>query len=153
MSKCRTPKYIKKPFESTGKSNDVSANLYASMLTSPAWLDLTAQQKTLYAYCKLQLYGEKQKPTEDPTTFTMNQSKWADRYRLYKKNNFKGFSRDMEALILHGFVVCVECGATTRTKSVYKLSSSWQRWNTEAFELSPSEMTLSMTRKIRLEKG
>lgn len=153
MSKGKREKYIKKPFESTGVSNDVSANLYLSMLTSPAWLDLSAQQKTLYTYCKLQLYGEKQKPADDVTTFTMNQSKWADRYKLYQKSNFKGFSRDMAALISHGFLTCTECGATTRTKSIYRLSSAWQRWGTNAFEILPHEMTLSMARKMRTKRG
>lgn len=152
MSRRKTS-YQKKPFESTGVSNDVSANLYLSMLTSPAWLDLSAQQKTLYTYCKLQLYGERRKPTDDPTTFTMNQAKWAGKYKLYQTNNFKGFSRDMTALIEHGFVVCVESGAYTRTRSIYRLSSMWQRWGTDAFEVSPSEMTLSMTRKRRVEKA
>lgn len=152
MSRKKAP-YQKKLFESTGVSNDVSANLYASMLTSPAWLDLTAQQKTLYTYCKLQLYGEKRKPTDDPATFTMNQAKWSGKYKLYQTNNFKGFSRDMIALIEHGFVVCVESGAYTRTRSIYRLSSMWQKWGTEAFAISPSDMTLSMVRKERLKSG
>lgn len=152
MSKKKVP-YQKKPFESTGISNDVSANVYISMLTSPAWLNLTAQQKTLYIYCKLQLYAEKRKPTDDPATFTMNQAKWSGKYKLYQTNNFKGFSRDMTALIEHGFVACVESGAYTRTRSIYRLSSMWQKWGTEAFEISPSEMTLSMTRKRRAERG
>lgn len=152
MSKRKTP-YQKRPFESTGASNDVSSNLYASMLTSPAWLDLTAQQKTLYIYCKLQLYAEKSKPTDDPSAFTMNQAKWSGKYKLYQTNNFKGFSRDMTALIEHGFVTCIESGAYTRTRSIYRLSAMWKEWGTEAFAISPSEMTLSMTRKRRAEKG
>lgn len=151
MSKRRT-QYQKKAFESTGVSHDVSANLYASMLLSPAWMDLTAQQKTLYVMCKLQLYGERRKPTDDPATFTMNRSKWCELYKLYKPGNQAGFYRDMTALIEHGFVVCVESGACTRTKSIYRLSSAWQRWGTEAFEVSVSDMTLSMVRKRRENK-
>lgn len=152
LSKRRTP-YQKKLFESTGVSHDVSANLYASMLTSPAWMDLSAQQKTLYVYCKLQLYGERRKPTDDPTTFTMNRGKWCETYRLYKPGNERAFYRDMASLIEHGFVVCVESGACTRTKSIYRLSSMWQQWGTAAFEVSVSDMTLSMVRKRREEKG
>ena len=134
MSRRRT-QYQKKPFESTGASHDVSANLYASMLLSPAWMDLTAQQKTLYVMCKLQFYGEKQKPTDDPTTCTMNQAKWCKLYQLYKPGNERAFYRDMTALIEHGFVVCVSSGALGRTKSIYRLSSMWQKWGTTAFEV------------------
>ena len=151
MSKHRT-QYQKKPFESTGASHDVSANLYSSMLLHPAWMALTAQQKTLYVMCKLQLYGEKKKPTDDPATFTMNRAKWCDLYGLYNPGNERAFYRDMTALIEHGFVVCVESGACTRTKSIYGLSSMWQQWGTEAFEVSVSEMTLSMVRKRRDKK-
>lgn len=153
MGKSRRDKYIKKPFESTGISGDVSANLYASMLTSQAWLDLTPQQKTLYTCCKLQLYAEKSKPTEDTATFTMNQWKWRDQYQLYKAGNERSFYRDMTALIEHGFIACVESGAYSKRKSIYKFSSKWQKWGTEAFEISPAEMTVSMTRKRWDEKG
>ncbi|MFR1625218.1 MAG: hypothetical protein ACLSU1_10555 [[Eubacterium] siraeum] len=36
--------YQKKPFESTGKSDDTSANIYVSMQLSKAWMTLTANQ-------------------------------------------------------------------------------------------------------------
>ena len=139
--------YQKKPFESTGGSSDTSANIYMSMLVSPAWQDLTANQQRLYLYCKAQYYAEKQKPNNDPLCFTMNQSKWSGLYGLYDKNNAKGFYRDMEALILHGFISCIESGAVTRTKSIYRYSSMWQKYKTPAFAISPSEMTYSMRRK------
>ena len=76
MSKRAQP-YLKKPFESDGRSSDVSANIYFSMLTSPAWLDLTSNQKNLYVICKMQLYAEKHKPDGDRSLFTLNQAKWA----------------------------------------------------------------------------
>ena len=146
MSK-KKPTYQKKPFESNGDGSDTSANLYMSMLTSKAFQDLTAQQARLYLFCKAQYYAEKKKPNNDQLCFTMNKSKWSGLYKLYDENNGRGFRRDMEALIEHGFIVCVECGAFTRTKSIYRFSSEWQRWGTEAFTLSPAEMTLSMNRK------
>lgn len=146
MSRKKQP-YQKKPFESTGASSDTSANLYMSMLLSAAWKDLTPQQQRLYTYCKAQYYAEKQKPEQNPLAFTMNQSKWCGLYGLYEKTNAKGFYRDMTALIEHGFVSCVQCGAITRTKSVYQLSSKWQQYGTEAFTISPSEMTIAMLRK------
>ena len=152
MSKRRTP-YQKRPFESTGKSSDTSSNIYMSMLLSPAWMDLTANQQRLYLYCKAQFYAEKQKPDGDPLAFTMNQAKWAGLYGLYKRNNAAGFLRDMAALIEHGFVVCKVCGALTRTRSVYQFSSMWQKWGQPGFEVLPSEMTLAMRGKERRKRA
>lgn len=151
MSRRKAP-YQKKAFESIGTSADTSANIYMSMLLSAAWRSLTAHQQRLYLYCKAQLYAEKQKPNNDPLCFTMNQSKWAVLYGLYEKSNAKGFYRDMSALIEKGFLTCVECGAITRTKSIYRFSSMWQNYGTEAFTVSPSEMTLAMQRKERIKK-
>ena len=150
MSKRKTP-YQKKPFESSGASNDVSANLYMSMLLSDAWRTLTARQQRLYLYCKAQYYAEKQKPSGDPLSFTMNQAKWCGLYGLYEKSNAKGFYRDMAALIETGFVTCVECGAATRTKSIYRFSSMWQKFGTPDFEIAPAGMTLSMRRKEQIK--
>ena len=59
----------------------------------------------------------------------------------------------MAALIENGFVTCAECGAATRTKSIYRFSSMWQKYGTPDFEVSPAEMTLSMRRKGQTEKG
>lgn len=151
MSRRKTP-YQKKSFESTGASSDISANVYMSMLLSPAWKDLTANQQRLYLVCKAQFYGEKTKPNGDPLCFTMNQSKWCGLYGLYEKSNAKGFYRDMAALIENGFVTCVESGAPTRTKSIYRFSSMWQKYGTESFTVSTSEMTLSMRRKKQNKK-
>lgn len=152
MRRRKTP-YQKKSFESTGASNDTSANLYMTMLLSPAWKDLTANQQRLYLYCKSQYYAEKQKPNGDPLCFTMNQAKWSDLYGLYQKNNAAGFYRDMASLIGHGFITCAECGAITRTKSIYRFSDMWQRWETNEFQVTAADMTLSMQRKARLKKG
>lgn len=151
MSRRKQP-YQKKAFESTGASNDTSSNIYTSMLLSDAWRSLTAQQQRLYLYCKAQFYGQKTKPNGDPLCFEMNQSKWCGLYGLYEKSNAKGFYRDMSALIGAGFLTCVACGAITRTKSVYRFSSMWQKFGTPAFEIAPSEMTLAMQRKERAKK-
>lgn len=153
MRRSRYKPYEKKPFESTGSSSDTSANIYMSMLLSDAWRALTAQQQRLYLYCKAQYYAEKKKPDGDNLCFTMNQAKWAGLYSLYEKSNAKGFYRDMGALIEHGFIICVECGAATRTKSIYKFSSMWQRYGTDAFEVSPEEMTNSMRHKETEKKA
>ncbi len=149
----RKKPYTPKSFESTGINGDISANLYRSMLLSPAWQDLTAQQKVLYLTCKLQLYGERKKPvSDDELTFTMNKGKWASTYSLYDDNNGRGFRRDLAALIEHGFISCVTCGAITRTKSIYRFSSMWRHYGTETFQVDASELTLSMQRQKRENK-
>ena len=152
MSSRKKP-YQKKAFESTGASNDTSANVYMSMLLSNAWRALSAQQQRLYVYCKAQYYAEKHKPDGDSLCFTMNQSKWADLYGLYERSNAKGFYRDMTALIEHGFITCVSCGSTTRTKSIYRFSDMWQRFGTVDFEVSVQEITQAAAhRRKALEK-
>lgn len=147
--------YQKKSFESTGVSSDTSANIYMSMLLSPAWKELTAQQKTLYLYCKAQFYGEKRRgefvkvwPSlkDQPLDmlFTMNKSKWCSLYGLYSDNNQGGFIRDMTALIEKGFVSCAACGAEGRKKTVYQYSSMWQKYGTDGFEVLPNDKTTAM---------
>lgn len=149
MSKSRGEprKYEKKPYESNCQKNDTSANIYMSMLMSPAWKDLTPKQQQLYVYCKAQKYAEKSK-THGEESYTMNRSKWCSLYELYAINNAKGFYRDMEALITHGFVDCVECGANTRTKSIYKLSSRWHNYDKPGYEVPLGVMTSAMRRKV-----
>lgn len=152
MSSRKKP-YQKKAFESTGASNDTSANVYMSMLLSNAWRAISAQQQRLYLYCKAQYYAEKHKPDGDNMCFTMNQSKWADLYGLYERSNAKGFYRDMSSLIEHGFITCVSCGSTTRTKSIYRFSDMWQRYGTADFEVSVQEITQAAAhRRKALEK-
>ena len=152
MSRRKQP-YQKKSFESSGASSDTSANIYMSMLLSSAWKKLTSQQQRLYLYCKAQYYAEKKKPRGDSLCFTMNQSKWCGLYGLYQKTNAKGFYRDMSALIENGFIVCVESGAVTRTKSIYKFSNMWQKYGTNSFAVLPSEMTNTMRRKWEYKKS
>ena len=141
--------YQKKSFESSGKTSDTSANIYESMVQSAAWMDISPLQRQLYVYCKMQYYGEKRKPNNDPLCFTMNQGKWSDKYGLYEKNNAKGFYRDMTALIDHGFIICAECGAATRTKSIYRYSDMWQKYGTAEFVVLPAQRTSAMNRKSR----
>lgn len=152
MGSRRKP-YQKKTFESDCSPSDTSANIYMSMLMSPAWMDLTAQQKTLYLYCKAQYYAEKKKPDGEPLSFTMNQAKWASLYKLYDKSNARGFYRDMTELIEHGFVTCVSCGAGTMCKSVYRFSSMWQKYGTPDFAVSASDLTSAAKRKRQIKEN
>lgn len=148
----RKKPYIPKSFEATGINGDVSANIFRSMMESPAWKDLTGNQKALYLTCKLQLYGvpRKKKPDpEDETTFFMNKFLWADTYQLYDRENGKGFRRDMNALIAHGFLVCVERGEVTRTKNVYKFSSMWRKYGQPDFSIPISSATRALQNSMK----
>ena len=60
----RRKRYMPRFFESTGITNDTSANIYESMLNSAAFQDLTKNQRLLYMYMKAQYYG-KRKPGKD----------------------------------------------------------------------------------------
>lgn len=140
--------YQKKAFESDGNSSDTSSNIYMSMLMSTAWQSLSKPQQVLYMYCKAQYYAEKKKPDNNPLYFTMNKSKWNSLYNLYTNSNSAGFYRDIKALIEKGFIICVESGAITRTKSIYSFSSMWQKYETNEFKVLPNQMTLSMQREL-----
>ena len=131
----RKDRYVPKSFESIGNSNDTSANIYMSMLLSPAWNNLTKNQQILYVYCKAQYYAEKKKPkplikeltdNEINLCFTMNKSKWCKLYKIYADGGQERFRKDMQALIDNGFIEIVENGKTNRTKNIYCYSNKWQ---------------------------
>lgn len=150
MGTSKASKGKKKPhklrdFESTAPYSDTTANIPMTMLRSSAWQDLSAQQKILYLTMKSQLYSKPRKPVpDDDECFTFNRSKWADMFGLYKSNNEKGFIRDRDALIEHGFIVCIEDGSVTRTKNIYKYSDKWKTWNGGEYKPAPQDMTASM---------
>lgn len=143
------------------------ARLYADMLQSKAWFDLSWHQQSLYMYMKLQEFrADKDKKsgctlvpksideegniTEyyPPTYFFFNRSLYADRYHLYNRNDQKGFARDRDALVAHGFIEYISCGQTTQTKSVYMLSAKWWDWK-EGEDFTPRE---TKERKVRNRK-
>lgn len=150
MSVHKKGKYEKKSFESMGNSSDTSANIYESMMTSPAWLSLKARPQILYVTCKSQYYSEKKKPNGNNLQFTMNKHKWCNKYKLYSNANSQAFYNDMAELIEKGFIICIECGAITRTKSIYQLCDGWRLYGTEKFSPPPfSSYTLGMLNKTR----
>lgn len=127
--------YKPKSFESTGASDDTSANIYMSMLLSPKWQELTKRQQILYVYCKAQYYAEKKKPKpmianiqedEIRQLFTMNKSKWCKLYKIYCEGGQGNFAKDMRVLQEKGFIEVIENGKTSRTKNIYKLSNKWR---------------------------
>lgn len=145
----RKKPYEPKAFESARqgrtKRSEAFASIYHSMLTSPAYMDLTHRQRDLYTYCKLQYYGES--PTGSPE-FTMNRCKWNERYRLYSEGNSNAFYKDMEALINHGFVDCIFQGGAVKKKNRYRLSDRWRDFGTDKFKMPPQCMTAAMLRRI-----
>ncbi len=117
-------KYIPKAFESIGGQN-LSANIYASMMQSNAWMKLTKQARLLYVYMKLQYYGAKPIKDHPNTDFVFNWALVSKTYRLYK--NHTSFERDRDLLIEYGFIETVENGRFSRTKNIYRFSDKWQR--------------------------
>ena len=142
-------KYIKKMFESSGNSSDVSANIYESMITSKAWKALKPTQKVLYLTMKLQYYSQKNKPIqENRASFYFNQSKWLNQYELYSIGNKNGFYRDLKELIKKGFINCLSSGHTTRERSVYEFSDRWQGYSPKKEnQLSCKYMNLTLMRE------
>lgn len=117
------------------------------MTESTAWRDLSATAKVLYLACKMQYFGDKDKPDGNDLRFTMNRAKWL-KYGLYKSGNAEGFYRDIEQLIMHGFVKCVSPGRVNRQKNVYEFSEKWQAFGTANFEICKGEMTDAMVKRI-----
>lgn len=133
MSRKRN-KYRPKSFESAGNSNDTSANIYESMMLSPAFKALSNRQRLLYVCCKAQYYG-KRKPAKDfkeldlyqeETCFYMNRAT-IRKYGIYPDSSNKEFYKDIEELIAKGFITReLQGGGNGHTKSVYKYSSKWR---------------------------
>lgn len=128
-------KYKPKVFESMGNSDDVSANIYMSMLMHKNWKALTKNQQVLYLYCKVQMYAEKRKPkpeirqldeNQQKLLFTMNRSKYINLYGLYSEGNRQSFKKDMSALINLGFVELIEDNSHRQCKNIYMLSDNWR---------------------------
>ena len=119
----RKKKYVPKAFESS-KAGDVSANIYASMMQSKAWSNLTNNARVLYMFMKLQYYGQKTIPDREQECFYFNKAMFMKTYQLYTNTN--QFYKDRKLLIENGFIETVENGKTTRTKSIYRLSSKWR---------------------------
>ena len=134
MGQRRKP-YTPRAFESTGISNDTSANIYGSMLESPAFKDLSKNQRLLYVYMKKQYYGVKKPRCDFPELeemqgddlFYFNLS-LAVRYGLYSRSNDRKFYADIKAIEEHGFIKTVSHGKTTKCGSIYRFIGDWKFW-------------------------
>lgn len=128
--------YRPKSFESSGKSNDTSANLYESMLLSAAFMDLTPKQRLLYVYMKAQYYGKRKPGKDNPDIESLQGDDLfyfpltlAEKYKLYTKSNHMQFYKDVRAIESHGFIQTVSNGKTTRSKSIYRFIGDWKMWD------------------------
>ena len=120
----RKRKYTPKSFESN-RAGDISANIYASMMQSKAWNNLTNNAKVLYMYMKMQYYGQKTIADKGQECFYFNKAMYTKTYPLY--TNINQFYKDRNLLIENGFIE-IESGSTkfTREKMIYKFSAKWQ---------------------------
>jgi len=134
MGKRKKP-YVPKSFESMGKANDTSANIYESMLNSAAFQDLTKNQRLLYIYMKAQYYG-KRKPGKDhpdieelqgDDKFYFNLA-IAVKYGLYASGSRKQLYGDIKAIEEHGFIKTVSKGRGNHTRSIYQFVGEWRTW-------------------------
>lgn len=160
-------KFAPKRFESKTKTYDVSANIYVSMLMSYAWQDLNSRQKNLYLCCKAQYYSSSNDKTGFDDEFRNNRDYFVFPQHLWFKDsketdtsdsslkshnlysNKKTFYRDMSALINHGFIDCIECGADLRKKTLYRFSDRWHDFGKPGYVVPENVKTISMqnTRK------
>lgn len=128
--------------------------LYTSMLTSPAWRELSAKQQQLYIYMRLSawqrvksdgideykdllLFAENNnnvKNNDISELFYFNDARWyntatikADtkHYKLYK--NRSSFYSDVTALEDAGFIETLFKGKKTRTRCIYRFSDKWHK--------------------------
>ena len=138
-------KYAPRAFESLGakfidsdgrKRTDTSANIFESMLLSPAWKSLNSKQQVLYLVCKAQFYG-KRKPGRDfpdVETFQTDEAfylNWGSvqKYGLYKPTMSKNFYADMRALIDRGFIILLSSGKSHHQKNIYRFGARWREWD------------------------
>lgn len=121
-----------------------------SLYKSPAWKALNKRQQALYILAFFQRYpaieeSRKKEPNPDispaarwpdypqvgPDCFYLNFSK-AVNNENYRKYDRAAFYRDRKALIDKGFLdLVVDAGKMHKEKSVFRMSSRWQAWNTE----------------------
>lgn len=133
--------------------------VHTDMLESPAYKDLSPMQKILLIHCKNEAHGRAQadekKRTGKPAAeslFYMNRGLYVSKFNLYSEGNYKGFRRDMAALIEHGFVDCVRSGYSERTQSLYRLSGRWKSYGSSGYKV-PEEVKTNFMRGDNYRAG
>lgn len=138
----RRKPYRPKSFESSGRSGDTSANIYESMLLSPAFMDLTPKQRLLYVYMKAQYYGKKKPGKVHPEVKSLQREDLfyfplsiAEKYKLYTRANKRQFYNDIKVIESHGFIKTVSSGKSTKSRSIYQFVNDWIKWEHSAVSL------------------
>lgn len=149
MAKNKSRVYVPKTFESDpqfliGRNYDTSANIYMSMMLSPAWLDLSKAQQILYLYCKAQYYGKNKKEQKELMTaeellskkevdtskrFFMNREMWLNFYKIYPDNG--QFYKDIKVLCDFGFIKTIERNQNTKKRNIYEFTDQWRFYKKE----------------------
>lgn len=137
-----------------GYENRAYFMVFESLLMSDAYLSLNSGERELLTVCLAQerfgradeKRGFSEKYRNDRRYFTMNKQK---REMYHLSSNATTASKQMEALITHGFVDCVVNGQNTRSKSLYRLSSRWILYGTEAFSVPEDVKTTAMRNRER----
>ncbi len=132
--------YDRKPFESAkpgSSGHDRYVGLYDTMTCSPAWRDLSGNQRDLYRICKSQ-YMKKgpakrypdYKPYDRDEVFSLS---W-DMVQEDAPQRETTFYRDMKVLEKHGFINVLEHGGYNRV-TIYELSDKWKFWRKGAAKM------------------
>lgn len=125
--------YERKPFESArpgGGGHDPYVGLYFSMTHSPAWLDLTGNQRDLYRICREQYMQKgpaKQYPDYKPFDRDEVFSLCWEKVREAAPQRETTFYKDLKILVEHGFLRVLAAGGYKRA-TVYELSGEWRFW-------------------------
>jgi hypothetical protein len=125
--------YSRKNYESLfpgSGGHDKYAAIYESMRQSPAYKDLTGNQRDVLQQCFFQ-YGKRLPakrypeyiPYQKDTVFSLS---W-DMAKGTACQARKTFYQDMKALVSHGFIIVLDEG-TKRRSAVYELSDHWKVW-------------------------
>ena len=114
---------------------DSKIGITTSMMLSPAFLELTPQQRFLYMIAKYQYYNAPDKPCDHSDSdiykgkagkqYIYLNIKLTEVFNVYGKNN-RGFYKDIKALVSHGFLKPIERENNQRT--IYQLSSEWANY-------------------------
>ena len=139
-----------KPYQRRPGSKSGFVQLFYDLLGSEAFHDLTPKQKLLYVYCARESHGRAMADHGgDERLFYMNRALRVECHGLYAEGDKRGFERDMQALIEHGFVDCVQSNYKSRERNLYRLSARWNAWGQPSFSI-PDEV---MTTHMRLERS
>ncbi len=121
--------------------------LFKTLLNSPAFHELTGNQRSLYIFCMTQWgtdpfedkYSEPDNVTEVDRreSFYMNLA-LGHSSGIYGDKSKNTFYNDLKRLEAVGFIDCIYHGKGKGAKSIYRLSDRWKNFGLPKKELSPS---------------